>query len=147
MEKTRGSSQLYDFLTVSLNAINEMSTHALHGLPNEVCGLLVGSTDLIISTRPLKNIAQNQTNRYLVDPMELIDIEEMVYSEGQDIIGIYHSHPDGTSRLSSMDLQNALPNWVYGLVSFDGNNPKIRFWKLSIDREKFIEIPFKILAT
>ena len=46
-------------------------------------------------------------NRYLIDPRELLRIQQEAREHGHDIIGFYHSHPDHPARWSQTDLAEA----------------------------------------
>ena len=46
-------------------------------------------------------------NRYHISPAELIRIQREAALAGHDIVGFYHSHPDGPARWSSTDLDEA----------------------------------------
>ncbi len=130
---------------ISQKVIDSILRHSLEDFPHEACGLLIGTANTILDARPTTNVALQKTNRYIIDPFEMIKIEEEVNLEGLDLIGTYHSHPDNSNVLSSVDLESALPNWLYLLISTDGIRCSFSLWKLH-DRG-FKRQDFEILST
>jgi len=106
-------------LSNELNAM--LSEHAQADYPNECCGLLVGSiqSDIVKITEvhPSKNLTSgNPAKSFEVDPKLRFDVmrEAQSRNDGVDIIGHYHSHPDGPAAPSAKDLSMAYePNMVW----------------------------------
>ncbi|MDB5995269.1 MAG: putative phage minor tail protein [Pseudomonas sp.] len=72
--------------------------HAATDYPREACGLIVvvGKAEQYV---PCRNIASNPGEEFRLEP------EDYAAAEGLgEIIGIFHSHPDATSRPSPRDL-------------------------------------------
>src|SRR5262245_23760168 len=57
---------------ISQGAVEEISAHAREALPNECCGVLIGSESAITEARRTRNLAQSQT-RFVIDPKGHID--------------------------------------------------------------------------
>jgi len=56
----------------------------------------------------MKNyVASTVLDRYLIDPKERSLAEEKITSEGMQLIGFYHSHPDHDAYFSQTDLENS----------------------------------------
>lgn len=130
-------------LQVAKTVIDLTAAFALEDFPLETCGLLIGTEGRILSVERTRNVAPNKQNRYAIDPFEMIQIEETAYSKGLDVLGTFHSHPDNSQTLSSIDLASALSNWYYLLVSTDGVNTSITFWKLN--EKSFQRLDFEII--
>ena len=47
------------------------------------------------------------TNRYEIDPVEVVRIQRDARLRGLDIVGFYHSHPDHPANWSPTDLEEA----------------------------------------
>ena len=78
--------------------IKAILKHAESGYPEEVCGLIVvnGKTEQYIRCL---NIAKEPTQDFKICPESFMEAEEL-----GDVVGIVHSHPDGTTRPSSYDI-------------------------------------------
>ena len=67
-------------------------------------------------------------------------VERAADSAGAELLGFYHSHPDHPARPSQYDLDHALPNFSYIIVSVtSGTAADLRSWKLRADRSAFDE--------
>ena len=66
-------------------------------LPKECCGLLV-KTGRKISYQPCNNLGQGN-DVFILDPKDWVQAEAM-----GNIVAIVHSHPQGTSEASPMDI-------------------------------------------
>lgn len=78
--------------------IDTILKHAKKEYPREACGVVVQVGKKESYVRCL-NIAKDPTQDFKMCPQSFMDAEEQ-----GDIIGIVHSHPDGTSNPSSYDL-------------------------------------------
>lgn len=78
--------------------LDEIHQHALDVLPNEACGLVVayGRHHRII---PADNLAADPRCTFELDPEAWLRVRD-----GEEVIGIYHSHPDGDPTPSVADL-------------------------------------------
>jgi len=82
------------------------------GYPQECCGLLAGRKEaesfMVQSIVPMQNnVASTILDRYLIDPKERALAEEKISSDGMELIGFYHSHPDHDAYFSQTDLENS----------------------------------------
>ena len=75
-----------------------MLAHAREGLPYEVCGLLVASGKKCKVVRG-RNIDAKPRENFTLDPDCWLDVQD-----GEDVIGIYHSHPVTCAAPSMHDL-------------------------------------------
>lgn len=98
--------------------------HARAGLPDEVCGVLVGARegqDVVVHRAvPTRNAHPAPRHEYLIDPQELLSIVlEAEDEEGLEVVGFYHSHPIGPPHLSQRDHARASwPGACYLLLWF-----------------------------
>ena len=101
-------------------AIDAMLGHAKRDLPNECCGLLLGTSRLIDYTVAARNLRLSP-NRYLVDPVDHFSAIRAARANGLWVVGVYHSHPTGAPIPSATDFREArdVMNWefVYVIVS------------------------------
>ena len=103
----------------------EMVAHCLSGLPDEACGLLVGSYggDEATHLFPTANAA-GSAMVYEIDPKEMLRVDRAARDLGADIMGVFHSHTHTDAYPSPTDVaQAADPGWHYVLVSLRDSHP------------------------
>jgi proteasome lid subunit RPN8/RPN11 len=84
----------------------EMLTHVLDSLPEEACGLLGGKSDRVFIVLPIDNIAQSPVS-FRMDPRQQVEGLIQLEREDLELVGIYHSHPNGPALPSDSDLKEA----------------------------------------
>ena len=111
-------------------------------LPEEACGLLIGSDNLVSTAIPVTNMLHSPT-RYRMEPGEQLKAFLIIDEFMLDLLGIYHSHPNGPSTPSETDIAEATyPDAVY-IIMFLSN----KGWKprgFYIDNNEVNEIDMKI---
>ncbi len=90
-----------------------MINHASQTPTIEVCGL--------VSTRQvyrMKNVALHPENHFAFDSVQFIKLfYQILNSTEETLLGMYHSHPNGSPHPSLTDIQQAnYPQWVYFIV-------------------------------
>ncbi len=80
-----------------------MRAHVVACLPEEACGLLGGRAGEIRMVLPVLN-ALGSASRFRMDPEGQLAAMGRIEQEGEEIIGIYHSHPSGPPHPSGTDL-------------------------------------------
>lgn len=90
--------------------IKAFSAHAADAYPGEACGLVIqqGKSKKYIRCT---NSAADRTEQFRIPPEEYAAAEDL-----GEIVGVFHSHPDATSRPSPADLAmcfaSSLPWWI-----------------------------------
>jgi proteasome lid subunit RPN8/RPN11 len=84
----------------------DMLRHARDEAPNECCGLLVGRRGLVESAVRARNL-EASASRYLIDPADHFAAMRTARSNGQRVIGAYHSHPASAPMPSESDIAEA----------------------------------------
>lgn len=112
---------------------DEILDHARRGAPEEVCGVLSGSDDgdrtRVVAVVPAENVADQPRTTYRIDPEELFAVVEGVEERGREVVGFYHSHPEGPRGPSRTDVARATwTDHVYLVVSLDGSRPFLGAW-------------------
>jgi len=91
--------------------------HVQSCLPEEGCGLLGGRRGRVDQVIPVTN-ADHSPVRFRMEPREQIEAMVSLEESGLELVGIYHSHPDGPSGPSPIDLaEAAYPEAVHLILS------------------------------
>jgi predicted phage tail protein/proteasome lid subunit RPN8/RPN11 len=96
----------------------EAEIYAKAQAPKESCGIfaLINGQEKFW---PCKNIAEDQENFFALDPEDWAACED----EGGEILGVFHSHPQGGSELSKTDkISCELIGYPYYIYSIKENN-------------------------
>ncbi|HHY38298.1 MAG TPA: M67 family metallopeptidase [Clostridia bacterium] len=100
----------------------EIVRDCIDASPYEACGLISGyrvdSGLTVVANRvyPARNLDGSATS-YRVSPEDQIRIMLDMENEGFELVGIYHSHPDGRAYPSLTDVEQAFyPEAVYLIV-------------------------------
>jgi proteasome lid subunit RPN8/RPN11 len=81
--------------------------------PEEACGLLAGKGHSILGVLPITNKLHSPV-RYQMDPLEQLQAFRRIEDDGQELVGIYHSHPNGPDVPSATDIAEAFyPDAIY----------------------------------
>lgn len=134
-------------LTISQRQIESIKHHAEQEYPDECCGLLIGrfaddgsEAKVVLETMAISNAREKEVRHYrsLILPEELLRGERQARSQGLEIVGNYHSHPDHPARPSRFDLEHAWPTWSYVIVAVQkGHAQSLLSWELEPDRSHF----------
>lgn len=115
--------------------------HALDAAPAEACGILGGSFDREVSrvrrVEPAENAASVPEYEYAIDPTEQLALMERLEDAGEEVVGFYHSHPDGPPGPSQTDADRATwPDRSYVIVVL-GGHPFVGSWRWNGTDERF----------
>ena len=108
-----------------------ITRHAQQEAPLEACGLLAGHGATIERVIPVGNVADDPRHHYVMDKKDLARYLPELVSDGLDLIGFYHSHPDGTPVFSETDRREAYwENHVYLIVGLKHRQPRLAAWTI-----------------
>ena len=132
-------------IRLSQKIIGKISNHAIDEFPHECCGFLIGKfndeqadADEYVSAK--NSVEENKERRFIIDPVEYMQVESRADAQNMSLIGIVHSHPNSPAVPSEFDRNHAFSGFSYIIISVMKNDVKeIRSWRLTEDREKFIE--------
>lgn len=130
-------------LIITSNLLNAIHRHSMDAYPEECCGVLVGHAGSdgkeIEAAWRLENLHEdNPERRYLITPETYMELEERAADRDQELVGIYHSHPDHPAKPSEFDRKHALPFFSYVITSVvDGQSEDLKCWMLEDDRQSF----------
>jgi proteasome lid subunit RPN8/RPN11 len=127
-------------LRLAAHLIEEIRRHGERAYPSECCGILAGRLDgdgvkEVARLAPAVNRRTDDPHRYLIAPDDLRRLELELRTEGLEIVGYYHSHPDHPAAPSSFDAEHAWPWYSYLIVRVDGGQgAEAASWLLDDDR-------------
>jgi len=95
-----------------------MFATCIRALPDEGCGLLVGTADGVVTeVVPSPNVAAS-AKVYEIDPKVMLRTFRKAEDDGLEVIGVFHSHTHSAAYPSPTDIRQAPdPAWHYVLVS------------------------------
>lgn len=153
-------------LTFSHHNYHQIQQQAEQCYPEECCGLLLGiqvqkpdgsthwQVQAIQETEncwgdidefPKTDPREGKHNRFAIDPRILLAVQKADRDRKIQLIGIYHSHPNGIAVPSEFDRAIAWPDYVYWIVSLEsGKVNDGKGWLLD-DYGQFQEIPSTVL--
>ena len=89
--------------------------HAVEDLPNECCGLLLGTAEMIEDAVRARNTKRSRT-RFQVEPADHFAAMRRARAAGIEIVGAYHSHPSGPSGPSETDRARLTDPSMFHLI-------------------------------
>jgi proteasome lid subunit RPN8/RPN11 len=118
-------------LTLTSTQRDAILATCIRALPNEGCGLLLGSTEDVVSeVVPSENMADS-ARIYEIDPAVLLKTFRRVDHEGLTLLGVFHSHTHSGAYPSPTDVRQAPdPAWHYLLVSLATSPPELRSFRV-----------------
>jgi proteasome lid subunit RPN8/RPN11 len=97
--------------------MERMLAHVRSSQPQEACGLLSGIADKVHQVIPIAN-AEESAFRFKMDPRAQVEAMIKMEETGQQLVGIYHSHPKGPAGPSELDRSEAAyPEAAYLIFS------------------------------
>jgi proteasome lid subunit RPN8/RPN11 len=110
-----------------------MFAHARSASPAECCGLVGGTVERAQSVYRLRNVAANPFVGYEAAPEELFAAQRNMRERGEQLLGIYHSHPRAAIPApSETDVRLAYyPSAIYFIISLGAENETMRAFRIS----------------
>jgi len=128
--------QRFERLFIPVHLWIAMQAHVEKEAPIEACGILGGNQSGVDLQAQLIFPARNElhsAHRYRMDAHDQLDAFNQLEEVGLDMVGIYHSHPQGPSTPSIMDIKEAYyPDAVYLIWAFDGMKWDCRGYSIQV---------------
>ncbi len=115
-------------MRISQELIDEIVAHSRDDLPNECCGLIGGHGDEVSSVHRARNAAATWL-RYELHPSDQLRIMNRLEDDGEELVGIYHSHTKSEAYPSQTDINLAemWPDPLYLICSLEhADDPVVR---------------------
>lgn len=128
------SACLCDSVVVAPSFLEKMRDHARKTAPLECCGVLGGRGSVVTSVYLLSNDLHSPSE-FLAKPEELFNAIRSMRKKNEDMIGIFHSHPNSPPTPSPADLErNYYPGLFYFIISLATGEPQTRCYIMDEDR-------------
>ncbi len=116
-------------ISLSKQVLNKLEMAAVSALPNEACGLLLGHAsnnieieDCVITDNVTTGL---RTNSFEIDPTVHLRLQRKARAGGPQVIGVWHSHPNGIAELSVTDKEvSCEQGWVWLLTAVSEAGPE-----------------------
>jgi desampylase len=103
-------------LTISRQHAANLRIWVDAAMPAECCGLLFGDGGRVSAVELTANVAENSARHFEIDPSRLVAAMRAMRGGGPEIIGYFHSHPEGAAQPSACDARAALADGRYWLI-------------------------------
>jgi len=137
-------------IRIARRLLDQIEAHARDALPGEACGLLIGARQagatIVAAVEPTANVAADPTRRFEIDPARQIALQRALRGTAQEIVGVYHSHPNGAAEPSATDAALALdPDLLWLIVALrNGRADAPRAFALVAGGGSFANVPMVI---
>lgn len=118
-------------LTLTSTQRTAILATCVRALPNEGCGLLLGTEEGIVSdVVPSENMADS-AKIYEIDPAVLLATFRRLDDEGLTMLGVFHSHTHSEAYPSPTDVRQAPdPLWHYVVISLAQTPSDLRSFRV-----------------
>jgi proteasome lid subunit RPN8/RPN11 len=118
----------------------EIELQARLAVPLECCGLLGGRDFRALSCHPMRNRASRPEAEFFAAPEDLFEAMRELRQAGEEIVGIYHSHPRGPAEPSETDIRMAYYPSVAQIIIVPGDPSLVRSFLIDNTRVRSIAI-------
>ena len=116
---------------------------ATGAFPDEACGLLLGRGDIIHTATVAANVHPTPETHFEIDPAALIAAHRAARSGGPEVLGYWHSHPNGLARPSATDAAQASGDGrIWAIVALGVSGGEVTLWRDS--KTGFVALPYAI---
>jgi [CysO sulfur-carrier protein]-S-L-cysteine hydrolase len=95
----------------------------------EVCGLISARDGAVMRCYPIPNIHARPQRAFEMAPESLIDAFRDIRGRGEQLWGIYHSHPTGPATPSGRDLAESGYPEALQLIITPHEDPPVHAWR------------------
>lgn len=131
-------------MRIRQDAFDRLVAHAMEEKPNECCGLMIGTADLVQDVLRARNVRRSPT-RFQVEPADHFAAIRRARAAGLEVVGAYHSHPNGPSGPSETDRARLNdPTMVHVIVSLAHGTRTVRAFRFSdgtFSQLEFVPVP------
>ncbi|USG62723.1 M67 family metallopeptidase [Sneathiella marina] len=138
---------------ISPSDLDCLTRHTEACWPDEACALIVGQYLqnqhwIVKRVEPAKNVAADKSRYFEIDPELRIKVEMNILLEDDEIIGVFHSHPEGKAFLSENDIKNIKePNLFWLIASTSSGKLKEFRAFIAADDRNFDQLTLQTTST
>jgi proteasome lid subunit RPN8/RPN11 len=125
-------------ITLSESDKKVLSEYSENQKPSEACAILFGEGSQVLDLFLTENIEESPIN-FTISNDQLIEAYKMAEEKQQEVIGIFHSHPNSDAFPSNTDVKFMQSNPVVWII-YSGINKNFRAFILE---SNIIEIPIE----
>ena len=137
---------------LTLAQLQAIERAAEDAYPEEACGLLVGRSERgegyrVSAVEASVNVAEPpRTRRFEVDPKLRLRLERALSESPDSVIGVYHSHPDGSAEPSETDVSMIFePDMVWLITAVAGGRAGATAgWRPAEDGSAFLPLGIEL---
>lgn len=107
-------------LVISRQHLLQLNDWADEAHPSECCGLLLGCGTTVREIVLTHNVSPYPQRMFEIDPAALIKAEKAMRDGGPDLIGYFHSHPNGLDHPSTEDAKQAMADGRFWVIIASG---------------------------
>lgn len=108
-----------------------MIAACVRALPNEGCGLLLGTCDGLVADVIVSPNVAHSAKVYEIDSKVLLRAYRRADDEGLEVMGVFHSHTHSEAYPSPTDVAQAPdPTWHYVLISLRDADTVVRSYRV-----------------
>lgn len=130
-------------LRLSSEQMLSIVNHARNEQAKEVCGIIAGNVGVASRIIPIKNAASNPEYHYQMDAQELLQALKDIDLADEEMLGVYHSHPNNEPIPSEEDVREAqlnTPNMVHVILSLKYGKVRFQAWHIHDGRAERVEL-------
>jgi len=107
-------------LTIASTCLTLIVVDAARAAPAEACGILFGTASRICRAVPALNVAAEPLRAFEIEPAALFAAHRLARGCGEQVVGWYHSHPNGVGTPSRADACGASEDGRLWLIAAAG---------------------------
>ncbi|MGD0956244.1 MAG: M67 family metallopeptidase [Candidatus Acidiferrales bacterium] len=112
-------------IQITTDILTRLTADARRDSAREHCGLLAGRDGIIAQAFAARNVASDPAKGYEIAPEDLFKLMREIRGSRLELLGIYHSHPNGENKPSPRDIEHAYyPDAAYVIVSPQPDAPQ-----------------------
>ncbi|HEX6971675.1 MAG TPA: M67 family metallopeptidase [Limnochordia bacterium] len=128
-------------LRIERPLLDQMIDHCLAAFPEEGCGLLSGRGERVTSVLPATNAAAAPREAFALAPAEQLRLFREIARRGEELVGIFHSHPRSEPVPSRRDIESAFyPEVAYVIITLV-RGPVVRVFRIDRARGAYYDLP------
>jgi proteasome lid subunit RPN8/RPN11 len=128
-------------LWLTLEQARDILEHTRAEAPNEACGLLIGKAGGVIEVVRTRNEDLNPRTGFVVSPSDLFAVLNRVEQQSLELVGVYHSHPNGHPIPSERDIREAhYPEAAQLIVGMVKPEPEFAAWRIDAGRVSRVDL-------